>query len=154
MSIIKHSPINLSEVVKESNLIVQVKCLKPFTEEVQTNQKNATSTFPPFIKKGFVFSVQKILKNTTGNNAIPELIKVPDENWRRFMSQHLEHHANGPSRSYHVREYETEVSSIKHATILFLNYFQNMFDLTAKDSFESVASLEKIEMLMAAKQRY
>jgi hypothetical protein len=153
MSIIQHTPISLTDVIKDSNLIVEVQCTGPFTEEIPVKDRNGKTSAPPFIKKGFMFNVTKVLKNTTAAKVIPETIQVPDENWRRFLSQHNEQYAGSPSKSYNVREYETEVPSPKEAKILFLSYFQDMYDFTAQDSFESMAALEKIEKLMAAKQR-
>jgi hypothetical protein len=153
MSIIRHTPISLTDVIKDSNLIVEVQCAGPFREEIPVKDRSGKAPAPPFIKKGFIFNVQKVLKNTTTTSTIPETIQVPDENWRRFLSQHNEQYAGASGRSYHVREYETDVPSVEEAKILFLNYFQDMYDFTAKDSFESMDALEKIEKLMAAKQR-
>jgi hypothetical protein len=150
MSIIRSIPVELSEVVKEANLIVEVKCLEPFMEEVTIKSADPKKPAPPFKKKGFVFSVKNVLKNTE-NVKIPQTIRVPREEWRRFLSQHKEKYADGPSKSYGVKEYETEVNSMEHADILFLNHFQGMFELEVRGAFESSEALEKITMLIAAK---
>jgi hypothetical protein len=150
MSIISSTPLELSEIVEESNLILEVKCTAPYTEEVAIKSDDPKATVPPYIKKGFVFSVISTLKNTAGI-VVPQTIKVPREEWRRFLSQHKERYANGPSKSYGVKEYLTDVPSMEKADILFLHHFQGIYELTARDSFESVAAREKIDMLIAAR---
>src|SRR5688500_292801 len=102
MSIIRYTPLELSEIVEESNLILEVKCTEPYTEEVAIKSDNPQAPVPPFIKEGFVFSVLSVLKNTAAI-VVPQTIRVPKEEWRRFLSQHKEAHANGPSKSYGVK---------------------------------------------------
>jgi hypothetical protein len=150
MSIIRYTEIGLSEMVKESNLILKVKFLEPFKESLTVVDKLKDQTdksIPPFIKQGCLFQVIGVLKNTARID-VPEKIQVPLENWRRSQSQHKEMHAGGPSKSYNVPAYTTEVSSLKKASILFLHHFQGMFDLTAKNAFESAAAEEKIKILL------
>jgi hypothetical protein len=144
MSRIKNIPLELSEVVKESNLIVEVECIEPFTEEVVVKGVDPN---PPFIKKGFVFKVKQILKNS-GKIEVPPTIRVPNEGWRRLLSQYKEKHSDGVSKSYEVKFYDSEVSTIKKADVLFLHQFQNTFELEARDSFESSEAMEKITMLI------
>lgn len=105
---------------------------------------------PPFKKKGFVFRVKKVVKNPDKID-VPQTMRVPVEGWRRSLSQHKEQYAGGPRKSYGVRKYETEVSSMKNADILFLHHFQGTFELEARDSFESAEALEKIMILIEAK---
>jgi hypothetical protein len=150
MSIIKRIPVGLSDIVKEANLIVEVAYIEPFIEEVAIKSENPNVPAPPFQKKGLVFRVKKVLKNPN-NIDVPQTIRVPHEEWRRFLSQHKERYAGGPSKSYGVREYETEVDSFKNADILFLHHFQGTFELEARDSFESMRALDKIMMLIEAK---
>jgi hypothetical protein len=143
--------VELSEIVKEANLIVEVECIEPFTEDVAVRSEDPKVPAPPFKKKGFVFRVNKVLKNPDKIN-VPQTIRVPKEEWRRSLAKHKEQYAGGVGKSYDVREYETEVSSMKNADILFLHHFQGMYELEAKNSFESVEALEKITMLMEAKR--
>lgn len=152
MSIIRSTEISLSELVKESNLILQVKFIGFFEEAVPITDRSKNQTnkaIPPFLKRGGVFQVLGVLKNTA-RIIIPEKIHVPDENWRRSMGQHKEAHAGGKGKSYNVPTYVTEVPSIRKADILFLHHFQGMFELTARDSFEDAAAEEKIKMLLEA----
>lgn len=143
---------SLSEVIEDSNLVVEVKFIEPYQEEVAIAHKDSAAgsgSFPPFIKKGAVFNVIRVLKN--GNKIkIPETIKVPDENWRRALGQHKEEHLQAPAKSYTVPEYVTSVKTAAKASVLFLNYFQDMYEFTARNGFESKAALEKVEMLIAA----
>jgi hypothetical protein len=143
---------SLSEVIEDSNLVVEVKFIEPYQEEVSVALKNAsgaaTETFPPFIKKGNTFEVKRVLKNDT-KVKIPDTIKVPEENWRRSLSQHKEKHLNAPSKSFTVPEYISTVKSASKAFVLFLNYFQDMYELTARNAFENKDALEKVEMLIA-----
>jgi hypothetical protein len=150
MSIIKGVPVELSDIVKEANLIVEVECMEPFTEEVAIRSEDPKVPAPPFKKNGFVFRVKKVLKNPDKID-VPQTIRVPQEGWRRSLNHHKAQYAGGPHYSYGVREYETEVDSMKNADILFLHHFQGTFELEARDSFESVEALEKITMLIAAK---
>jgi hypothetical protein len=150
MSIIRSTEISLSELVKESNLIVQVKFIESFKETVPIIDRSNAKTdkpLPPFIKRGCVFQVLGVLKNTA-RIVVPEKIHVPNENWHRSLSQHKEQHAGGKSKSYNVPTYVTEVPSMQKAAILFLHHFQGMYDLTARDSFEDAAAEEKIKMLL------
>ncbi|NOT76791.1 MAG: hypothetical protein HOP08_17840 [Cyclobacteriaceae bacterium] len=147
MSIIRDRELSLSELIEESNLVVEVGFIKKYTEEVAVTRMDSFETFPPFIKKGNIFKVKGVLKNTA-KITVPEEIKVPEENWRRSLSQHKEAVMNGPSKSYTVPEYKTEVKSISKAGILFLHHFQDMFDLTAKNAFEDLNSKEKITMII------
>lgn len=150
MSIMKSKPVELSELVKECNLILMVEYLEPFVEEVAIKSNDPNVSPPPFKKQGAIFTVKSALKNTD-KVELPNTIRVPNENWRRSLSQHKEQHASGPSKSFGVNEYKTEVSSMKEADILFLHHFQGGFELEAKNSFESLDELEKITMLLKAK---
>jgi len=150
MSIIRYKELSISEVIEESTLIVEVEAIGPFQEEVPIVNREANSSsanpIPPFIKKGYTFKVKNVLKNK--GDQVPEAINVPNENWRRALSQHKEAHANGPSKSFTVPEYKSDVKSIAKATVLFLNHFQGMYDLTAATAFENKAALEKINMIL------
>ena len=126
--------------------------MKSFQETVPVIDRSKDQTgspIPPFIKKGCVFQVLGVIKNTA-RIMVPENISVPNENWRRSLSQHKEAHAGGKSKSYNVTTYATEVTSIQKAEILFLHHFQGMYDLTARDSFENMGAGEKIKMLLEA----
>lgn len=150
VSIIRSSEISLSELVEESNLILQVKFIELFKETIPVIDRSNGQTdkaIPPFIKKGCVFQVLGVLKNTA-RVIVPDKIHVPNENWHRSLSQHKEAHAGGKRKSYNVPTYSTEVSSMRKAAILFLHHFQGMYDLAAKDSFEDAAAEEKIKMLL------
>ncbi len=150
MSIIRSTEISLSELVKESNLILKVKFLGLFKETLPIVDKLKDQTdksIPPFIKQGCLFQVIGVLKNTA-RIEVPEKIQVPNANWRRSQSQHKEKYAGGPSKSYNVPTYTTDVTSFQKAEILFLHYFQGMFDLMAKNAFENVGAEEKIRMLL------
>lgn len=150
MSTIRSSEISLSELVKESNLIVKVRFIELFKESISLIDKlkaERDKPIPPFVKKGCVFQVSAVLKNTA-RIEVPEKIQVPDENWRRSLNQYKEKHTGGSSKSYNVPAYVTEVSSPKNASILFLQHFQGMFDLAAKDAFENAGAEEKIAMLL------
>jgi hypothetical protein len=149
MSIIKNIEVDLSDVVNESDLILTVEYLEPFTEEVAVKSIDPNVPAPSFNKEGFVFTVKTILKNAD-KIAVPLTISVPKENWRRSLSQHKEWYAGGPSKSYGVKEYKPEESSMRKANILFLYHFQGTFELVVKNSFESIRALEKITMLIAA----
>ncbi len=149
MSTIQYNELSISELIEESTLIVEVELIGPFQEEVAVIDRNATNTstpITPFIKKGHSFKIKNVLKNKGDN--IPERINVPDEDWRRSLSQYKEVHANGPSKSFTVAKYKSDVKSITKATVLFLNHFQGMYDLTAANSFENDKALEKINMLL------
>jgi hypothetical protein len=147
MSIIKKIRVELSDIVKEANLILMVDYLESFIEDVAI--KGVDQSVPPFKKKGFVFKVKSVLKNTA-KIEVPETISVPKEDWRRSFSQHKEQYAGGSSKSFAVKEYETSVKSIQKADIIFLHHFQGSFDLEVKNAFESTEELEKITMLIAA----
>jgi hypothetical protein len=81
---------------------------------------------------------------------VPNEIRVPDENWRRFLGQHKTQHLDAPSKSYIVPEYVSSVKSAAKASILFLNHFQDMYEFTARNGFENKSELEKVRMLIAA----
>ena len=150
MSITRPTEISLSELVKESNLILQVKFIKIFNETIPVIDKSSDQTgkpIPPFIKKGCVFKVLGVLKNTA-HITVPENIPIPNENWHRSLNRHKEIYAGGKQKSYNVPTYRTEVSSLRKAFIVFLHHFQGMFDLAAKDAFEDHAAEEKIKMLL------
>ncbi len=144
MSIIREVVLTLETIVTTSNLIVEVEAIEPYKESVPVPADNKNNTVPDFIRSGFTFQIKSVLKNTTGNS-VPAIIRVPNENWKRSLSQHKEHYANGPSKSFKVNTYHTEVPSMKDADILFLSHFKNSFELTAKNSFESLASRKTIE---------
>ena len=152
MSIINYRELSLSEVIEESNLIVEVEFVKKFEEEILVSNKegsaSAARAFPPFIKKGNVFTILKVLKNT-GAVKVPDQINVPDENWRRSLNEHKELHFKGVSKSYTVLDYNTETKAASKAVVLFLHHFQNMYEFTARNAFESKATLEKISILIA-----
>lgn len=145
MSRIEFIPVELSEVVKEANLIVEVECLKPFAEKIVVK---GIDNHAPFVKEGFEFKVKNVLKNT-GKIVVPKTISVPNENWRRSLSEYKNMYGDGPSKSYGVKEYETEVSSFKKAEILFLHQFQGTFELEVRGAFESSEAMEKVTMLIA-----
>lgn len=152
MSIIRSKEVSLSDIIKESNLIVEVEFVKPYKEEVPVVSRSGealATPVPPFIKKGCVFRVKGVLKND-GKIKVPDTIQVPDENWRRFLSQHKERYADGVSKSFTVNEYPTEVKSVEKASILFLYHFQDTYELVARDAFESSEAREKIEMILGA----
>lgn len=150
VSIIRSKEITLSELVEESNLILKVKFSELYKEDLVVADKSSEpsdKSIPIFVKQGCVFKVLGVLKNTA-RIEVPEKIRVPNENWRRSLSQHKEKYAGGPSKSYNVPTYVTDVASIKKASIVFLHHFQEMFDLAARDSFENDNAEEKIVMLM------
>lgn len=149
MSSIKNVPVSLSDIVEEADLILEVRCLESFTEEVAIRSPDSGEAVPSFKKKGFIFSVKGILKNKAKID-VPETIRVPKEEWRRSLGQHKEKYSNGPSKSYEVKQYKTGVASMKDADILFLHHFQGSFELETKDSFESAEAHEKISILIAA----
>jgi hypothetical protein len=129
-----------------------VKYRETFSESVEIPNKAGEAGVPSFIKRGVVFDVLKVLMNKD-NVKVPETIQVPQENWRRSFSQHKEKHSDGKSKSWEIKNYVTEVSSLAKADILFLYHFQDKFELTTKDSFESKEAAEKLEMLMTKKKR-
>jgi hypothetical protein len=146
----KSSEVSLSELIEDANLIVKVKYVELFEESlsiVDRSRDQSESPLPPFLKKGCVFEIIETLKNTA-RIELPARIRVPNENWRRSMSQHKEKHAGGVSKSFNVPAYITEVTSLRKAEILFLQHFQGMFDLAAKDAFENLAAEDKIKMLL------
>ena len=151
MSIIRSKEVSLSDVIGQSNLIVEVEFVKRYKEEVpivnRDDKASPPTPLPPFIKKGCVFKVKGVLKNE-GKIKVPDTIQVPDENWRRFLSQHKERHAGGVSKSFTVDEYSTEVDAVEKASILFLYHFQDTFELVARDAFESNEAREKINMIL------
>ena len=152
MSKIDNREMSLSEVIEDSNLVVEVKFLESYQEEVAIAHKDpkaSTEKFPPFIKKGSVFKVIRVLKNE-GKIKVPETISVPNENWRRFLSQHKEQHLQAPSKSYTVPEYVSSVKTATKASVLFLNHFQDMYEFTASNAWEGKDALEKVEMLLLA----
>lgn len=155
MSIIRSKEVSLSDIVGQSNLIVEVEFVKHYQEEVPIVNRAAQAlpaTVPPFIKKGCVFRIKGVLKND-GKIRVPETIQVPDENWRRFLSQHKEQYADGVSKSFTVDEYNTDVPDIENASILFLHHFQGTYELVARDAFESSEAREKIEMIMRSARK-
>lgn len=151
MSKIPSRELSLSEVIEESNLVVEVDFIERFEEEVMVvnrDSKNTSpETVPPFLKKGYVFKIRNILKNS-GDIKVPEKINVPEEDWRRGLSKHKEQYMKSPAKSYTVTKYNSEVKTITKAFILFLHHFQGMYELTAKNAFESKAAREKIGMLI------
>jgi hypothetical protein len=149
---IRTTPIGLAELIKESNLIVEVQHVEAFKEELPVKTKDTSKASPPFIKKGFVFKIKSTLKNATGLKQLPDTIAVPEENWRRSLSEHTERFADGPSRSYNILEYETP-TTLKKASFLFLQHFQGMFDLSGKGAFEGSEAREKIEMLISIEKK-
>lgn len=144
MSIIRHTEVTLNTLISESNLIMEVLYLEPFKEEVPIPDHPAAK---PFLKEGLVFQVKTILKNTE-NLTVDAFIRVPHENWRRSFSQHKEFHANGPSKSYGVKIYNTSVPSMKDAEILFLQAFHSTYDLVAEHAFEWADKKKQIEDLI------
>jgi hypothetical protein len=149
MSRIQYKELSISELIEESTLIAEVALVAPFEEEVQVinrDLKDSSTSIPPFIKKGYVFKIKNVLKNK--GDKVPEEIKVPNENWRISLSQHKETYANGPEKSFTVPEYKSDVKSITKASILFLNHFQGMYDLTAAHAFEDDTALEKINLIL------
>lgn len=149
MSIIKNIEVELSDLAENCSVIVEVVFKEPFEEEVVIKSVDSKMSPPPFKKQGIVFTVTNVLKNAD-KIEIPQTIRVPNANWRRSLSQHKELHAGGPSKSYSVKYYKSEVKSMRHATILFLHHFQGTFELETTDSFESAEALDKITMLLKA----
>jgi hypothetical protein len=149
MSRITNVSIELSEIVKESNLIVQVECIAPFTEEVTVKGIDPN---PPFIKSGFDFKVKNVLKNT-GKINVPPVIRVPNENWRRRLADYKHTYGDGASKSYEIKEYKTDVQTMNKADVLFLHHFQDTFELEVRDAFESSDSIEKITILIDSKDK-
>jgi hypothetical protein len=149
MSIIRYTTLSLSEIIEASNLIVEIQYLDHYDEIVPIKNKPGDQTIPPFIKKGFIFNIKTVLKNSSGIN-VPPTIRVPNEDWRRKLSQHKQLYDNGASKSYSLKKYETSASSARKASILFLYHFQDMFEFTAKDAYESAAAREKITMLLSS----
>jgi len=152
MSRIEYREMSLSEVIEDSNLVVEVKFLEHYQEEVAIAHKDAKAAaekFIPFIKRGDVFKVIRVLKNT-GKLKVPETINVPNENWRRLLGQHKEQHLQAPAKSYTVPEYVSSLKKTTKAAVLFLNHFQDMYEFTARNSWEGKAELEKVEMLIEA----
>ena len=147
MSRITYTPVELSEVVSESNLIVEVECIGPFSEDVVVKGIDHS----PFVKKGFDFRIKNVLKNKD-KVKVPATIRVPNENWRRRLSEYKNMYGDGPSKSYGVKEYETEVKSIDKAEILFLHQFQDSYELEVKDSYESLDAMEKVTILIASER--
>src|SRR6186713_310055 len=121
MSIMQNLPAELNDIVTEANLIVEVKGLDAFSEDITIKNSDALRTIPPFKKKGFSFQVKSVLKNTAGI-VVPDIIRVAAENWRRSLSKHKEKYADGLSKSYDIKTYDTAVTSVKHADILFLHH--------------------------------
>jgi len=155
MSAMKYRELSISEIIEESTLIVEVELVGPFEEEVpmvnRDIKNDSTKSIPPFLKKGHIFKIKTVLKNS-GDAKLPEVINVPNEDWRRLLNKHKEKYMAGPSKLYMVPEYKSDVKSITKATVLFLNHFQGMFDLTAANSFENRGALEKINMLLHPKK--
>lgn len=153
MSIMHEKELSLQQLIEKSDLVLEVEFIEEYTEKIMLESKeDPKKKIPPFLKKGCVFRTGKVLKNSQGIT-VPEIIKVPNENWHRFLSQHKEQYLNGPSKSYLIEEYITEVASMKEATVLFLYHFQGTYDLAARGAFESDAALEKIELLLKATKR-
>ena len=48
MSIINHTPVELSDIDKESNLIVEVRCIEPITEEIAIKGDGSGAAITPF----------------------------------------------------------------------------------------------------------
>ncbi|MBC7487186.1 MAG: hypothetical protein H7282_10590 [Cytophagaceae bacterium] len=145
MSIIRHTEITLNTLVSESSLIVEVSYVEPFEEEVPIPDHSSAK---PFLKQGLVFQIKNILKNTEGLPVGP-FIHVPHANWKHAFSQHKEFHANGPSKSYTVKNYNTSVPSMKDAEILFLHAFHTTYDLAAEQAFEWATMKKQIDDLIA-----
>jgi hypothetical protein len=151
MSIVRSLEISLSSLVEESNLIVSGQYLKSFKEEIPITN-SASTPLPPFIKKGFSFKIAEILKNTTGIQ-IPGIIQVPDENWRRELAKHRKKYLDDADRSFTILQYNGELTDIKKASVLFLQHFQGMFELSANNAFEDEAGLEKTQMLLRSAKK-
>lgn len=150
MSIVKNTEVELSDLVKDSNLILEVTYVEPFVEELAVKSIDPKVSAPLFKKQGIVFAVTTILKNED-KIQVPETIRIPKEDWRRSLSKHKALYAGGSAKSYAVKEYKSEVKSMRNATILFLHHFQHSFELEGKNSFESVEARDKIMMLLKAK---
>jgi hypothetical protein len=150
MSLINYDPQSLTDIIEESNLILEGIFVGEFKEEILVKSADSTAV-PPFIKKGIVFQVNTVLKNDT-RIQIPVSIQVPEEGWRRSLSQHKA--KNGADdKLYTVKEYETEAPSFKAATILFLHYFQGIFELSTKGSYEIETIKGKLEPLLKQDQK-
>jgi hypothetical protein len=95
---------SLSEVIEDSNLVVEVKFIEHYQEEVSVALKNAkgaaTETFPPFIKKGNTFKVKRVLKNTRESKN-SGYHKSAQRKLAEALSQHKEKHLNAPCKVFH-----------------------------------------------------
>jgi hypothetical protein len=150
MSIVKNIEVELSDLVKNCNLILEVEFRDVFIEEIPIKSTNPKESPPPFKKQGFVFTVTNVLKNADKID-IPQTIRIPKEDWRRSLSQHKELYTSMPNKTYAVKQYKSGVKSMRNATILFLHHFLNSFELEGKSTYESVEAHDKIAMLMKAK---
>ncbi|MEO7988943.1 MAG: hypothetical protein ABI663_05335 [Chryseolinea sp.] len=150
MGIIKNIEVELSDLVRDCNLILEVEFRDVFVEEIAIKSMNPEVSPPPFKKQGFIFTVTNVLKNAD-KIIIPQTIRIPKEDWRRSLNQHKELYTSVPNKSYAVKQYKSEVKSMRNATILFLHHFLNSFELEGKSTFESIEARDKIAMLMKAK---
>jgi hypothetical protein len=151
MSLVTYDPQSLTDIIEESNLIVEGIFAGEFKEEILIRSADLAPP-PPFIKRGIIFQVSAVLKNDT-HTQIPVSIQVPEEGWRRSLSQHKAKHGSANDKSYVVKEYETEAPSFKAATILFLHYFQGIFELSTKGSYEIETIKGKLHPLLKQDQK-
>ena len=149
MSRIKFEIVELADLVKQARLILAVEYLKPFSDDVMVQRIGSDVPVPPFRKTGSVLRVKATLKNSDSID-LPETIHVPVEGWRRALSQHKERHAGGPSKSYTVKQYKTDLASMNDAGIVFLRDFQGSFELEAMGAFTSITALDQIKLLIKA----
>jgi hypothetical protein len=146
---IRSTELGLSELVEESNLIVEVQYLLPSEEVILVNNIDPSlkKPAPPFIKKGYVFKIKDVYKNT-GKITIPDTIDVPDETWRRSLNKYKVKYAGGRDKLFTVNEYVTEVKKIEKALVLFLHHFQGTYELTAAGAYEGIEGREKVKVLL------
>jgi hypothetical protein len=147
MSIIRYTEIDLTQLIEESNIIVEVQFVENFSELLPLSTSAGERNLPDFVKKGCVFKIVSVLKNPD-KIKIPDTIRVAEEQWRRSFNQHKETYGGGRSKSYDVKKYESDITALKKAEILFLYHFQGMYELTAKDSFVSKAVADKLSILL------
>ncbi len=149
MSIIRYTDLSLKELLGKSSLVLEVSWLHSYQEEVPiiTPDKNLPDSIPPFIKRGNVFTVKRILKNEE-KISVPETIQVPNENWRRFFSQHKAQYLDAPNKSFGVEQYQSSLASIEQAGILFLRNTNTTYELAAAKAFEDRNKIgEVIELI-------
>ena len=103
MSIVKNIEVELSDLVKDCILILEVEYKELYVEEVAIKSTDPKASPPPFKKQGVIFTVTNVLKNTD-KIELPQTIRVPKEDWRRSLGQHKALYAGGSSKAYGVKQ--------------------------------------------------